>query len=79
MLLHYVVDGGETVRRLVVVQLYLGLGRGTGDGYHIFSIFSSVLVLLLTVLSWLVHDSCCVCFIVSFCLSLPLVPLIRRF
>ena len=37
------------------------------------------LLLLLIVLLWLVHDSCCVCFIVSFLLYLSLVPLIRRY
>ena len=36
--------------------------------------FCSVFVLLSIVLSWLVHDSCCV-----FLLSLFLVPLIRPF
>ena len=36
-------------------------------------------LLLLIVLLWLVHDSCCVCFIVSFLLYLSLVPLIRRY
>ena len=37
------------------------------------------LLLLLIVLLWLVHDSCCVCFILSFLLYLSLVPLIRRY
>ena len=40
-----------------VVHLSQGLGRGTGGGYHVFSIFCSVFVLLLIALSWLVHDS----------------------
>ena len=37
-----------------------------------------VFVLLLIVLSWLVHDSSSVCFLVPFLLSLSLVPFIRR-
>ena len=49
--------------RLGVVYLCGGLGGGIGSRYHIFSIFCSVFVLLLIVLSWLVHDNCCVCFI----------------
>ena len=52
--------------------------EGRGGGYHFFFIF---FVLLLScykiVLSWLVHDSCCICFFVHFLLSLSLVPLIR--
>ena len=40
----------------------LGFGWGKGAGYQIFSTFCSVLVLLLIVLSWLVHDSLlCLC------------------
>ena len=46
--------------RLGVVYLCWGLGGGIGSRYHIFSIFCSVFVLLLIVLSWLVHDNCCV-------------------
>ena len=52
----------------------LGFGWGTRVGDHSFSILCYAFVLLLIVLSWLVHDSCCVCFIVSFWLSLPLGP-----
>ena len=44
----------------------------------IFYLFCSVYVLLI-VLSWVVHDSCCVCFLVHFLLSLSLVPLIRHY
>ena len=49
--------------RLGVVYLCWGLRGGIGCRYHIFSIFCSVFVLLLIVLSWLVHDNCCLCFI----------------
>ena len=48
-----------------------GVARG---GCHRFSMFCSV---LLIILSCLVDDRCCVCFSVSFLLSLILVPLIR--
>ena len=41
--------------------------------------FCSDFVLLLIVLSWLVHDSCCVCFLVRFLFSLSLVPVIRPY
>ena len=51
------------------------MGGGTASGYHIFLFSFSVFVLLLIVLSWLVL--CCVFLIVSFLLSLSLVPLIR--
>ena len=44
---------------------------------HGFSIFCFVFVLLLIFLSRLVHNSCCICFIISFLLSLSLVPLIK--
>ena len=44
----------------------LGLGGGTGGGYHSFSIFYSVLVWLLIVLSWQVHDSLLCLFPCSF-------------
>ena len=40
-----------------MVHLCEGLGGGTGDEYHIFSIFCSVFLLLLIVLSWMVRDS----------------------
>ena len=53
--------------------------QGTESGYHSFSIFCSVFALLVIVLPWLVHGSCCVSCIVSFLLSLSLVPLIRRY
>ena len=48
----------------------LGFGWETGGGYHIFSIFCSVFVLLFIVLLWLEHDCCCVCFIVLFFICL---------
>ena len=51
-----------------------GVG-GQGLGSIVF-LFFLVFVLLLIVLSCLLHDSC-VCFIVSFLLSLSLVSLIR--
>ena len=47
------------------VRVWVG---GPQVGYQIFSMFCSVFVLLLIVLSWLVHD-CCVCFIVPFLLN----------
>ena len=57
----------------------LGFGWGIMGGYHIFSTFCSVFVLLLIVISWLVHDSCFVCFYVLFFkLSLYLIPLTRH-
>ena len=56
----------------------LGFGWGTRVGYHSFSILCYAFVLLLIVLSCLVHDSCCVCFMISFWISLSLVPLIRH-
>ena len=43
----------------------LEFGCGYRGGHHSFSIFCFVFVLLLIVLAWLVHDSYCVCFIVS--------------
>ena len=49
-----------------MVHLCEGLGGGTGGGYHIFSIFCYVFVLLLIVLSWLVHDSLLCLFHCSF-------------
>ena len=59
--------------RLGVVYLCYGLGGGTGGGYHSFSIFCSVLMLLLIVLSWLVHDSLCLfpCSFFAFFVSGP--------
>ena len=50
---------------------------GTWAGYHSFSIFCWVFVLLSIVLPWLVHDKYCLCFTVSFFLSLSLATLIR--
>ena len=49
-----------------MVHLCYGLGGGPGGGYHIFSIFRSVFVLLLIVFSWLVHDSLLCLFQCSF-------------
>ena len=46
---------------------------------YFFSIFCSVFVQLLIVLSWLVMIVCCVCFIARFLLSLSLVPLFRHY
>ena len=46
---------------------------------YFFIFYCSVFVLLSIVLSWLVHDNCCVCFVVCFLLSLPVVPLIRHY
>ena len=60
-------------------RVTLGGGGGGGGGGGLGSIvflFFLVFVLLLIVLSCLLHDSC-VCFIVSFLLSLSLVSLIR--
>ena len=58
--------------------IYVGVWVGEKGWVSYFSILCYAFVLLLIVLSWLVHDSCCVCFIVSFWLSLPLVPLISH-
>ena len=44
----------------------LKFGWGDRDVYHIFSIFFSVFVLLVIVLSWLVHDSLLCLFNCSF-------------
>ena len=57
------------------------LGFEWGDsGWVAFFLFScSNFVLLLIGLSWLVHNSCCVCFLVCFLLSLSLAPLIRHY
>ena len=63
--------GGEG---FIYVRVWLR-GQGVG-GYDRFSNFS-VFLLLLIVLAWVVHDSCCVCFIVSYLLSLCMIPLIR--
>ena len=57
----------------IYVRVWL---KGQGGGYHSFSSFS-VFLLLLIVLAWVVRDSCCVCFIVSYLLSLSMAPLIR--
>ena len=65
--------------RLGVVHLCCGLGGHTRDGYHFLRFFGFVLVLLLIIISWLVHDSCCVCFLVCFLLSFSLHPLIRHY
>ena len=54
---HCVVTANDGGIRLGVVHSSYDLGGRTGSGYHIFSIFCSVFVLLLIVLLWLVHDS----------------------
>ena len=69
-------DGG--MGKLGASSFILGFGWGDRGGYHIFSIFCSVFVLLLTVLSWLVHDSLLCLFHCSI-FALSLVPLIRRY
>ena len=49
---------------------YVDLGGAARGVYYIFNFFCcccSVVVLLLIVFSWLVHDSCCVCFLFVFC------------
>ena len=56
------------------VKVWVG-GQGVGITVFLFFVF----VLLLIVLSGLVHDSCFVCFLVSFLLSLSLIPLIRSY
>ena len=69
--------------RLTGGSLMLGFGWGNKDCKenkdHFFSIFCSVFALLLIVILWLIHDSCCVCFIVPFLLSLSLFLLVRRY
>ena len=52
-----VTSGNGGMGRLGMVYFMLGFGWGTGGGYHIFSKFFSVFVLLLIVLSWLAHDT----------------------
>ena len=57
-----------------MVHLCSVLGRGRGGGYHIFSIFCPVFVLLLVFLSWVVHDSLlclCQCSFFVFFVSAP--------
>ena len=51
----------------------LGFGWGTKGGYHIFSFFVFIFVLLLIVLSWLVHDRLCLfhCSFLAFFVSGP--------
>ena len=48
-----------------MVDLYQGVGWGTGGGYYFFSSVE--------------HDSCCVCFFVYYLFSLSLVPLTRSY
>ena len=64
---------------LWVVHLCYGLGRRTEVGIMVFLFFVLFFFLLLIVLSWLIHDSSCVCIIASFLLSLSLVSLTRHY
>ena len=75
VLLLPVMGDGKFGGWLIDVKVWAG---GERVGCHTFSIFCSVFVLLLIVLSWLEHDSC-VCFIVPCLLSLSLVLLIRHY
>ena len=68
-----------------VVDLYYGVGGGTGGGYHLidFIVFFSCrfvffcLTFSVPLFRWLEHDGCCVCFFVFSLFSLSLVPLTR--
>ena len=64
-------EGGKVERWFIDVSVWMG---GQWVGIIFLSVFCLVFVLLLIVFSWLVHDSCCVYFIVPFFLSLSLVP-----
>ena len=70
-------DGG--MGRLRDGSFMFGLGGRTGGGGHIFLLSLLSVFVLLLVFSWLIHDSCCVCFIARFLLSLSLVPLIMHY
>ena len=75
---------------IIIVLLLQVMGRGCwliyvrawegwqGVGIIFFSIFTSVFALVLIVLSWVVHGSC-VCFFVSFRLSLSLIRSVRYY
>ena len=65
-------EGGRGVW-FIYVRVWLG---GQGMGIIAFLIFAFFVCAAANFLSWLIHDSCCVCFIGSFMLPLSLVPLI---
>ena len=79
-------------RDIIIIALLLQvMGRGcwliyvrVWEGWQgvriiFFFIFNSMFVLVLIVLSWVVHGSCCVCFFVSFRLSLSLIRSVRYY
>ena len=68
--------GADVGSWFIVVDLCWGLGGAMRSEYHIFSIFCSLFVLFLIVLSWLTHDDCCVCFFFDF---VSLVPFISHY
>ena len=59
-----------------MVDSYQGEGAGTGSGYYlIVCLFVFLSFRLSCPVSFLEHDTCCVCFFVYYLLSLSLVPL----
>ena len=66
-----------------VVDLYQGVGGGTGGGYYLIVFFICAFVFwsLMSCLffKWVEHDSCCVCFFVYYLFSLSPVPLTRSY
>ena len=69
--------------RCWVVDLYQGVGGGTGGGYYLIVFFICAFVFwsLMSCLffKWVEHDSCCVCFFVYYLFSLSPVPLTRSY
>ena len=72
LLIHMMGGDGNVRSWFIYVRVWVGW---QGVGVIVF-LFCSVFLLLLILLSCLVDDRCCVCFSVSFLLSLILVPLI---
>ena len=63
-----------------MVDSYQGEGGGTGSGYYlIVCLFVFLSFGLSCPVSFLEHDTCCVCFFVYYLLSLSLVPLSRSY
>ena len=62
----------------VGVDSYQGVSRGSVGGYYLIVCFFTCAFVFCCLMTWVQHDSCCVCFFVYYLFSLLWVPLTRK-